>query len=468
MTGETRVRRDSEPVVVVASNRGPVTHQRGPDGDIRPRRGGGGLVSALSPLLRRRDSLWIASAMSEVDREMAGRTVRVDGGLQVQFVDIEAARLRRSYDLVCNGTLWFLHHHLFDATRRPVFDRRWWEAWSDYVDMNRSFAAAIRENAPEGSVVLVQDYHLCLVAEELRLSGSGLASVHFSHTPFAAPETFRILPSRVRKEILSGMAAFDSCGFHTARWRDCFLACCDQEGVEPPSTFVAPLGPDEQSLKDDAVDPRCVREWERILESAEGRRLIVRVDRIEPSKNILRGLRAFDELLETHPEHRGEVVFAHFLYPSRQRLPEYTAYHKEVLSLAEHLNRKWGDAAWTPVVVDDTDDHLRSLAALGAYDVLVVNPVRDGLNLVAKEGPLVNRRDGEVILSTEAGAYEELGETAHGVEPFDVSATAEAMHAALTSDETVRRSRAARLKELAAARTPEDWLLDQLSAVGAL
>jgi trehalose 6-phosphate synthase len=195
--------------------------------------------------------------------------------------------------------------------------------------------------------------------------------------------------------------------------------------------------------------------------------LIVRVDRIELSKNLLRGFLAYDDLLRTHPEWRGRVLFSALIYPSREGLPEYLAYRQEVETLARHLNETWATADWTPVVVDTTDNFPKSVAALRRYDVLLVNPVRDGLNLVAKEGVLLNENDGVLALSREAGAWEELGETALEVNPFDVAGTADVLATALAMSRTERAEHAKALRAAATKRKPRDWLSDQLTAAGA-
>ena len=195
-----------------------------------------------------------------------------------------------------------------------------------------------------------------------------------------------------------------------------------------------------------------------------GRRIILRVDRIELSKNIVRGMLAYEELLVAHPEWRDKVVHVALVYPSRQGLAEYLAYGAEVQHTAERINQAFGTPSWTPIVLHVEDDRPRSLAALTISDVLLVNPVRDGLNLVAKEGPLLNAADGVLVLSRQAGAWEELAGAALGVNPFDVTGTANALLAALTMEPAERARRAEDLRALVLARTSADWMRDQLSA----
>jgi trehalose 6-phosphate synthase len=230
---------------------------------------------------------------------------------------------------------------------------------------------------------------------------------------------------------------------------------------------VAPLGPDAEDLEKTAESDECVR-WGDWLTSLLGdRQLVVRVDRVELSKNVLRGFLAFDELLDVHPELRERVTFVALVYASRQGLPEYLAYRTEVENLASRVNHRWATADWTPIVLDVSDNYPRSVAALRRYDVLLVNPLRDGLNLVAKEGPVLNTNQGLLALSREAGAWAELSETALEVNPFDVSGTAEALATALMMAPQERAERSAAIRRDAARRTPRDWLDDQLGAAEA-
>jgi trehalose 6-phosphate synthase len=313
--------------------------------------------------------------------------------------------------------------------------------------------------------VLVQDYHLTLLAPFIAARRPDLRTVHFSHTPFAGPDELRVLPDDVSVVLLESMAAHDACGFHTARWARAFDAACEEIIGDAPPTFVSPLATDVDDLRRVAASDACARELAWIDDQIGDRLLIARVDRIELSKNLLRGFLAFDDLLERHPEWRERVVFGAFVYPSREGLPEYLAYRQEVESVVGRLNRRWGTPGWTPILFDTSDNFPRSIAALRRYDALLVNPIRDGLNLVAKEGPLVNDHDGVLLLSPEAGAWAELGHVAFQVNPFDVAGTADTLHEALSLPMAGRRRRAEALREAAAARTPADWLAEQLGSI---
>jgi len=450
--------------VVLLSNRGAVSFSLGEAGELVGRRGAGGLVSGLAPLVAGTDAVWIAAAMSEADRAAAEAGVVDADDLRVRLLAIDPATYASSYDVVCNATLWFVHHGLFEAARRPRHGRRWAEAWDAYRAVNATFAAATVESAPEGAAVLVQDYHLCLVAPTVRAARPDLRLVHFSHTPFALPEWLLAVPDDAAVELLAGMAAHHACTFHTERWAAAFRDCCERYGIEAPPTAATPLAADLDDLNRAAASDACAAAGAELDAAFGDRKVLVRVERIELSKNLLRGFLAFDLLLEEHPEWRERVVFAAQVYPSREGLAEYLAYRQEVEGLIERINHRWATDGWTPIHYDPGDDFPRSVATLQRADVLLVNPIRDGLNLVAKEGPLLNRRDGVLVLSTEAGAWEELGDAgAMRVNPFDVASTADVLHAALSMPAAERARRAASLRAAAGARVPADWLAEQLA-----
>jgi len=447
--------------VVVVSNRGPFTLEATAGGTLRPHPGGGGLAPSLVAALNgTHGAVWVAAAMSDGDRLGAKAGVVDSGqpGLSLRLVAFEPAVFAAAYDVIANATLWFVLHGLYDAARRPVFDKRWYEAWGAFRRYNEAFASATSEVAGEGAVVLVNDYHLPLVGALLARSRPDLRTVHFSHTPFASETELAMLPRAVARELMVGMAGFGACGFHSPRWEKAYLRCAEAAGVRPPLTFAEPLGADRGRLLEVAGSPACTDRLARLESALGGRRLILRSDRVELSKNLLRGLVAFNTLLAEHPEWRGQVVHLIRAYASRETLPEYLAYRSEVEHLAALVNERWGSPSYEPVLLEVEDDFASTVAALRRYDVLLVNPIRDGMNLVAKEGPTLNETSGMLVLSEQAGAYDELGGAAFGVNPFDVCETAEALHAALSAGSGVRSARAAELKSLAAVNPPAEWL----------
>ncbi|HVT41351.1 MAG TPA: trehalose-6-phosphate synthase [Acidimicrobiales bacterium] len=454
---------------LVVSNRGPLTFRAGDDGALRPVPAAGGLASTLHRLLAGSGTTWASVTMGAADREAAAQGLLREDGLDLVPVVVDDDTYRQAYDVVANTTLWYVHHHLFDLPQRPRFDRTWRAAWEGYRSYNAAMADAVADRADQGATVLVQDYHFSLLGRMLAERRADLRTVHFLHTPFAEPAMFGVLPDDVADELLDGMAGYSACGFHCHKWEAGFRACYAAAGRDAPATFVSPLGPDADVLEEE-VATAAVRTAAEALRAEIGpRKIVARADRMEPSKNIVRGMLAFEELLHTHPAWRGEVVHVAFAYPSRQGLAEYLAYGADVEHTAARINHAFGAAAdgWTPIHLSVEDDRARSLAALTLSDALLINPVRDGLNLVAKEGPLINSADGVLVLSREAGAWEELelgGDGALGVNPFDVSATAEALHRALSMDAPARAARATALRDVVRARTSADWWDDQLAA----
>lgn len=446
--------------LVVASNRGPFSLVAGADGSLTPRPGGGGLAPSLAAALGGMSATWVASALSDADRQGAAAGTIDSGqpGLSLRLVALDRDVLAAAYDVVANSVLWFVYHGLFDASRRPIFDGEWLRAWEGFRVYNRAFAETVADVAAPGAVVLVNDYHLPLVGAMLAVDRPDLATVHFSHTPFPSVEELAILPHAAARELMVGMAGFGACGFHSERWERAFRRCLAEAATAAPETFVAPLGPDLARLQQVAATPVCNDRLAALQERLGGRRLVLRSDRVELSKNLLRGLRAFDTVLAEHPESRGNIVHLIRAYASREGLPEYLAYRSEVEHLTDVVNERWSSPGYEPVILDVDDDFPATVAALRTYDVLLVNPLRDGMNLVAKEGPALNEHDGMLVLSEQAGAYDELGAEAFGVHAFDVSDTARALHEALSLSAPDRTARAGRLRELAVAHPPAEWL----------
>jgi trehalose 6-phosphate synthase len=455
--------------LIVVSHRGPYRFFLSDDGTFTAHRGAGGLVSALGPLLldTPEPHTWIAAAMSEYDVAAAAAGETDDLGVDLRLLALDPHEHRLHYDVISNGVLWFLTHDLFDTVRRPAFDRRFREAWDAYVAVNETFARAAEDAAPEGDIVLVHDYQLALVPRMLRARRPDLRITHFTHTPFPGADGIRLLPVDVAEQLCGSLACV-AAGFHTERWAANYLASAREvlgSDAVAHLPFASSLGTDVTALEEIAGEPDT-RDAANALDDVVGDRLVVlRTDRVDPSKNIVRGFAAFDRLLEMRPGLRGRVVFVAMVYPSREALPEYLAYANEIEQIVERVNDRWATADWLPIVLDQRDDFARSVAGMQRYDVLFVNPVKDGLNLVAKEGPILNRRDGLVCLSREAGAFEEMRAEVIELHPFDIDQMASALDAALAEPLDVRAERAARTRKVAAARTPAMWLSELVAHV---
>ena len=480
---------DPSRLVLVASNRGPVSFGFAEDGSLTVRRGGGGLVSGLTSGLAAVAAdggvLWLCAALSDADREAARRGERAGGepgGTPVRMLDIPADTFGAAYNGIANSVLWFIHHLLFDTPNQPRFGAGFRRDWAGYVAYNEAFAGALAEEWKPGTRVLIQDYHLALAPRLLRDRRPGARIAHFEHTPWAPPDYYRLLPDDVAVAILDGMLGADHAGFLAERWAAAFLDCCEAvlgarvsrgSGGTGQVTYrgrvtevaVHPLGVDVQALRARAQDADVRAASSAIAGAANGRQLIVRVDRTELSKNIARGLAAYRELLATRPQWHGRVVHLAFAYPSRSALAEYRDYTARVHKLAEEINAEFRTPDWEPLILDVKDDYPRSLAACGLADVLLVNPIRDGMNLVAEEGPVLSEGGCALVLSREAGAAALIGGEALLVNPYDVTATADALHAALSMPAGERRRRAAAMAAAAARHAPRRWLAAQLDAL---
>jgi trehalose 6-phosphate synthase len=454
-------------------------------------RGSGGLVTALTGLASHRDAIWIASAMTDEDlaksEEHDGRPfeVRAPGGgeYQVRLVASDPDAYDRFYNVFANPMLWFIQHYLWDLSNAPDIRREEIEAFEfGYNVVNEDLARAVVEEIESESepVVMVHDYHLYTLPELVRRARPDAFLHHFIHIPWTQPDAWRVLPTRIRHEIYSGLLANDIIGFHTRSYRRNFLQCCRdlmdldvdfERGVvhwREREVWVRayPLPIDWKATRRNAESPR-VEVFEEELLSRRRDHLILRVDRADLSKNVLRGFSAFDLFLEQHPEFNERVTFVAQLMPSRTDVPEYAEYLERIEALVAVVNHRHGTPDWMPIQLKLRDDLEEALAAYRHYDVLLVNAMFDGMNLVAKEGPIINQRDGVSILSENTGAHEELAEYALSVNPFDIQELADSIHAALTMEQAERARRARGLAEIVTSRDPGDWVDEQLADVRA-
>jgi trehalose 6-phosphate synthase len=480
----------SERTLIIASNRGPFTIENCPDG-LEFQRSGGGLVTALTSLARKVDACWIAAADSDADREFSQGDVQFgnDGGIHLRFVSPDPKAYDGYYNVISNPLLWFIQHSLWDFPRAPNIDHSVWQAWNNgYVRVNRIFAEAIVDevkNSEKEPIVMLQDYHLYLaplmIREQLKKKRATLTQ--FIHIPWPGPEDWIMLPQGMRTPILEGLCGLDLLGFQTREDGLNFLRTV--ESCLPGATVRYNRG---QVFYQDriinvrdfpiSIDVKSIKEFAKGADVAEHRRfierrygenqLIVRVDRMEPSKNITRGFAAFDEMLNLHPEHLEKVMFLAFLVPSRMEVTEYQSYLDELMAAAGRVNAKYGTSNWEPVRVFVGENYARAIAALQVYDVLLVNSIADGMNLVAKEGPTVNRKDGVLVLSERTGARAQLEDGAIVISPLDVYATAEALHKGLTMQEDDKHQRAQRMKESIEREDIDQWLCHQLDEISRL
>lgn len=472
--------------LILASNRGPVEYYFTEDRQLHLRRGSGGMVTALTSLSKYLELDWIASAMGEGDRQAArraqGRSFKLPiagENLHLRFVVSPRDTYHKFYSVICNPLLWFLQHYMWSSPRTPNIDHVVHDAWENgYVPVNQAFAQAIIEEAAgnELPVVMLNDYHLYLASAYIRRQMPNLVIHHFVHIPWPSPSYWQLLPNSMRQAILNSLCTADIVGLQTGRDVRGFLHCCesfiDQADIDYRKQTIRinehivqvkayPISVDVASLKK-MLSSAKLREYEKKLRPLYGEQTIVRVDRAEPSKNIIRGFRAFDMLLERYPQFRGKVKFIAFLVPTRTHLKPYQRYMQEVTQLIEAINKKYGTEEWHPIDFFYENNYIQAIAGMHLYDVLLVNAVIDGMNLVAKEGPTVNNRDGVLILSETVGAYEQLGQNALIVAPADLEGTTQALYAALTMPPEEKRKYAAGLKRSIEEEDITNWLLHLL------
>ena len=464
--------------LIVVSNRGPVSYGRDAAGARTARRGGGGLVTALSGLVRYHDVTWIASAMTEEDRALAGETIdetaRDGSPYRVHLVEHDPQAYDWYYNVVANPMLWFVHHSLWQLAYTPQLGASFHRAWEDgYVAVNAGFADAViteLEREP-GSSVFLHDYHLYLAPRMIRDRRPDVSLMHFVHVPWPQPDCWTVLPKDVRGAIHDGLGANDMIGFHTDRWRRNFIYSMREFVGDDVTakTLTAPISVEPDEFVELATSP-AVLAAESEIERRRPERLIVRVDRTDPSKNIVRGFRAFELFLDAHPEWHGRVGMLALLDPSRQNIPEYAEYLGALQREARRVNDRFQQRRWAPIELQISDDFPRSIAAYKQFDVLLVNAIFDGMNLVAKEAPLVNTRDGVVVLSENTGAHAELAEWAISVNPFDLENQARAIQEALELDAGDRAQRLAAIRSHVREYDLSRWIdlqLDGLDRVAA-
>ncbi len=449
-------------------------------------------MTALSGLVASHDVTWIASAVTDDDREVAVETAgsleerdRAGRPFRLRLIAHDPLDYDRYYNVFANPLLWFVQHELWPSGLAPDIDHGTWEAWEAYRRVNAAFAKAVIEEADaagDGVSALLHDYQLYLVGAQVRAARPDLVLSHFVHIPWPGRGAWRVVPTELREAIGRGLLACDVVGFHIDSYVREFLDFCEglpdaevdwerrsvrSKGRE---TLVRayPISVDADEFDRLAASP-AVLAAEQAMLAERPEHVVLRVDRTDPSKNIVRGLKAFDRLLEERPEWRGRVRFLVLLDPSRLEVPEYSDYLAAIQRTARAVGERWATPDGTPAIdLRIHDNFPEAVAAYRQYDVLLVNALADGMNLIAKEAPLVNARDGVLVLSETVGAYDELGPFALSVNPFDIQGQADALHAALTMPAAERASRSAALQAHVRQHDVRAWLAAQLADLDAL
>ena len=447
----------------------------------------GGLMSMIEPLARQPNVAWFCCVSeppgSEGERNALYVTAKdqTDPDLNVVPVPLPADIYQDYYGAISNEILWMLQHHLVGQFGYASLDARRHHAWGGYLEANRRMAEAVAATELPVSAFLIQDYHLYPLAKLLRERFPDTPSLHFIHIPFPDPSVLKLIPSAWRGVILEGLLGADVVGLQTQNDVRAFLACCEeilglavnyQQGfaiLESGRTVRVRAFPA-------SADPEAVRE---LAESAavqagrgrvagEMRELnVIRVDRLDPSKNQTLGFTAFGRLLERRPELCGRVRFLAFLVPSRTDLTVYREYRDSVYAEIERVNAKFHDACgFDPIHVFYTNDRAQAVAAMEQCDVLLVNSRQDGMNLVVKEWALVSTKPGVLVVSETAGVAAESARCAFQVSPLDVEGTAQAMADALAMPPAARMVWVEQLRRGIERWTARHWLAAQLDELG--
>jgi len=490
--------------VIVVSNRGPVSFRSDASGARTPTKGAGGLVTALMGLADHLDDLvWVCGAATEEDRAVAaeakgevpvalGAELRVldadeqagAGTVRLRYVDVPAEDYEPFYSVVANPLLWFVQHGMYGLALDPDITRAVRTAFDEgYVPVNRAFAAATVEEVRDRggrALVLLQDYHFYLVAPEVREQCPQAVISQFIHIPWPGPDAWRVLPPPMRNALLRGLLGNDVVAFHTEAFARNFVLCAqellglhvdlDAMTVEHEGRTVRarhyPISIDVASFDELAASDQVRRRARQLTDELIGDddcKLLLRVDRTDPSKNIVRGFKAFGLLLEEHPELVGKVTFLALLQPSRQDVPEYADYLAALAAEAARINARYAGSEHQPVDLRLVEDQALAVAAYTLCDVLVVNALADGMNLVAKEAVVVGKPDMVLALSENTGAHAELGSFAVTLYPFDIGQQADALHEALTMPAEQRQSLRGAASRVVRTNDVRKWLDAQLA-----
>ena len=483
----------SQRPLILVSNRGPVEHQMTSDGRPEARRGSGSVVTAFNSLVQKFEFTWVASAMSEGDRVVSenGQGLHIKSPLpghqiNLRYVVTPRRVYHKYYNILCNPLLWFLQHYMWNPPYNPNVDAAIHDAWeSGYIPVNQAFANAVIAEAQaleQAPIVIGHDYHLYLMPEFVRQGVPEAVIQHFVHIPWPTPQYWHMIPDYIIRRICESLCATDLLGFQTIGDVRCFLDTVEEfvpdvtvdrtshtvaRNGRTTSVKVYPISINVEEVQRIANTPRALG-YENRLSADTGDVTIVRIDRAEPNKNIVRGFRAYELMLTRYPELKGRVKFLAFLVPSRTHIRQYQRYMDEIQQVIQQINNNHGTDDWQPIVPFIENNYTQAIAGMKLYDVLLVNTIIEGMNLVAKEGPVVNNRYGVLVLSHSSGVYHQLADGAISVSPTDIEGTMEALHQAITMSAKDRKDRAARMLNSVCREDINHWLYQQMHDISGI
>ena len=483
----------SQRPLILVSNRGPVEHQMSGDGRPEARRGSGSVVTAFNSLAQKFEFTWVASAMGEGDRVVSenGQAPHIKSPLpgheiNLRYVVTPRRVYHKYYNILCNPLLWFLQHYMWNPPYNPNVDAAVHDAWeSGYIPVNQAFANAVISEAralEQAPIVIGHDYHLYLMPEFVRKGVPEAVIQHFVHIPWPTPQYWHMIPDYIIRRICESLCTTDLLGFQTIGDVRCFLDTVEEfvpdvtvdrtshtvaRSGRTTSVKVYPISINVEEVQRIANTPRAL-DYENRLSADTGDVTIVRIDRAEPNKNIVRGFRAYELMLTRYPELKGKVKFLAFLVPSRTHIRQYQRYMDEIQQVIQQINNNHGTDDWQPIVPFIENNYTQAIAGMKLYDVLLVNTIIEGMNLVAKEGPVVNNRDGVLVLSHSSGVYQQLSDGAISVSPTDIEGTMEALHQAITMSAEDRKARAARMLSSVCREDINHWLYQQMNDISGI
>jgi trehalose 6-phosphate synthase len=474
--------------LIVVSNRGPVEFYKY-NSEIEMKRGAGGLVSTLLPLMEALNGVWIASAMTPGDIEIAKRypenrvpIPEEDPLFWVPFVVVDPDQYECYYSTISNPLLWFVQHYMWNSPYTPEIDDKIHQAWDEgYKYVNQKFAEKVLAESKRNDkepLIMLQDYHLYLCPTYIRKKMKKTFLSQFIHIPWPQSEYFSILPEYMKKAIIEGLLSNNLLGFHIPRYVTNFIQTCEEyvdevdynEGIiwhKGQATHVKsyPISVDYEGIREMAISEE-VSEKEKLIKEIKGDCfLFYRTDRADLSKNIIRGFQAYELFLHKYPQYHGKVKFLTTGKPTRQQIREYYDYYYDIIDIIEDINVKYGNDDWKPIKLIFKADYKLVVAAFKNYDCMIVNPIADGMNIVPKEASAVNQKQGIIILSDKAGCFEELKDHVLAVNPYDISQTAEAYHNAIKMDKNERYERFENLQKIVAQRTVYHWISEQFEDI---
>ncbi len=446
--------------LIVVSNRLPYVLDRQAADKWVLKPGSGGLVTALLPVLRKRGGIWIGwsgatEAIPDLDN-MFGEASD-EAGYVLKPVSLTKEEVDRYYHGYSNESVWPLFHDLLSEC---VFDPEYWDA---YVKVNRRFAEVLAADCDDDDFVWIHDYQLMDVAHHMRDMCRSTTLAYFLHIPFPSPDIFMKLPER--NAVLTSLLAYDLVGFQTRRDRRNFIQCVrmlvQNTSVRPEGhlhvirsddheTFVGnfPIGIDADSFAASAIEPEVEERVAMIRSRYADRQIVLGLDRLDYTKGIPERLRAFANLLERFPEVRGRIHLFQVVVPSREEIPKYEELRVEIERLVGNINGRYAEVGWVPVhYFYRSLPSVELLAIYRASSIALITPLKDGMNLVAKEFCACSPdEDSVLILSQFAGAAAQLGRAALVVNPYDVEQTADAIYNAFRMTQSERRYRMRKLR----------------------